>query len=83
MLSSGIFPRLKFSEIKPIFKKGDKSNIPNYRPISMLTSLSNIFAKVILNRLCHHVSHNNILVHEQLWIYERVVYGFSLLRVNT
>ena len=66
MLSSGIFPmRLKYSEIKPILKKGDKINIPNYRPTSILTSLSKIFEKVIFNRLYHHVNHNNIIVHEQ------------------
>jgi hypothetical protein len=66
MLSTGMFPtRLKFPEIKPIFKKGDKRNRPNYRPISMLTSLSKIFEKVIFNVLYHHVNHNNILVHEE------------------
>jgi len=44
MLSLGIFPsRLQFSEIKPLFKKGDKSNISDYRPISILTSFSKIF----------------------------------------
>jgi hypothetical protein len=64
MSSSGIFPtRLKFCEIKPIFKKGDKKK-PNYRPISMLTSLSKIFEKAICNRLYKHVNNNNILYHE-------------------
>ena len=34
-LSSGIFPeQLKYSEIKPLFKKDNKLNISNYRPIS-------------------------------------------------
>ena len=52
MLSSGTFPaRLKFAEIKPIYKKGDKSKISNYRPVSLLTSFSKVFEKIIYNRL--------------------------------
>jgi len=41
----------KMARIKPIFKKGDKSNIQNYRPISNLNSISKIFERCILNRL--------------------------------
>jgi hypothetical protein len=65
-LSSGTFPtHLKFSEIKPLFKKGDRTNISNYRPISLLTSFYKIFDKVIYSRLYHHINQNNILVNEQ------------------
>jgi Notch-like protein len=47
-LATGIFPdRLNFFEIKSIYKKGDKNLISNYRPISLLTSFSKIFEKVI------------------------------------
>jgi hypothetical protein len=66
MLTTGIFPtRLKFSEIRPIFKKGDTNDTSNYRPISLLTSFSKIFEKVIYNRLYHHIKDNYILVNEQ------------------
>jgi len=46
--STGLFPsRLKFSQINPIFKKGSKTEMSNYRPISLLTSFSKGFEKVI------------------------------------
>ena len=39
MISTGIFPtRLKFAEIKPLYKKWEMVNISNYKPISLLTS---------------------------------------------
>jgi hypothetical protein len=51
MLSNGIFPmRLKFSQISPVFKKGKKTEISNYRPVSLLTSFSKVFEKVIYKR---------------------------------
>ena len=45
---SGIFPtRLKYATIKPIFKNGDKKNVANYRPISILPSFSKILEKIM------------------------------------
>ena len=67
MLASGIFlTRLKFAEVTPIFKKGDKNATSNYRPISLLTSFSKIFEKVIYNIIFYHINHNHILANEQL-----------------
>jgi hypothetical protein len=44
----GIFSeRLKYSIIKPIHIKGDKSLLSNYRPISLLTFFSKV-VKVVL-----------------------------------
>jgi hypothetical protein len=66
MLSSGIFPkRFKFSEVKPIFKRRNKNDKSNYRPVSLLTLFSKIFEKVIYDRLYHHININCILVNEQ------------------
>jgi len=51
-VSTRIFPeRLKFSIIKPVCKKGDKTDPSNYRAISMLTSFSKVLEKALYNRL--------------------------------
>ena len=61
-LTSGIFPSwLKYSQVTPILKKGNKFELSNYRPVSLLTSFSKIFEKVIYKRLVNHASTHNIL----------------------
>jgi sarcosine oxidase/L-pipecolate oxidase len=66
MLSNGTFlDRLKFSEIKPIYKKCDKTLITNYKPISLRPVFSKIVEKIIYKRLYHHLILNSILVKEQ------------------
>ena len=55
---------LKIAVEKPLHKKGDKSNISNYRPISLLPSFSKVLEKAMYSRLKHHLHTNNILVPE-------------------
>jgi hypothetical protein len=51
-ISSGFFPeRLKYSTIKPLYKKGDKTNPSNYRPVSLLTYFSKVLEKALYIRL--------------------------------
>jgi hypothetical protein len=60
-LKSGVFPtRLKYSITTPLHKKGDKNKVTNYRPISLITSFSKIFEKVMYNRLITHFTSSNI-----------------------
>ena len=50
--STGIFPDLfKTAKIIPVYKKGSKTEITNYRPISLLSNVSKIFEKVMHSRL--------------------------------
>jgi hypothetical protein len=65
-LYTGIFPdHLKIATVKPLFKKGDKTSMTNYRPIHYYLFFSKVFKKVMYNRLNHHLHTNNILVSEQ------------------
>ena len=65
-IQKGIFPsRLKYSTIIPLYKAGDKHNISNFRPISLLISFSKIFVKIIYNRINTHITLNNILTNNQ------------------
>ena len=52
MLYTGIFRNaLKISKTIPLSKKGDASNMSNYRPISLLPTISKVFERVIYNQL--------------------------------
>ena len=43
-LHSGMFPdELKFTEVVPLYKKNDKTDKSNYRPISILSNISKIY----------------------------------------
>jgi hypothetical protein len=65
-IRSGTFPTpLKYSIVKPLFKKGDRENMANYRPISLLTSIPKVLKKILYERLLQHTKVNNILVEEQ------------------
>ena len=50
----------KVAKIIPLYKKGNKEDIANYRPISNLCSASKIFEKLILKRLEDIEKENNV-----------------------
>lgn len=60
---SGQFPSaLKFSIVKPIYKKkGSRLDCNNYRPIVILSSFSKVLEKLFLNRLVSFLNRNEIL----------------------
>ena len=65
-LKKGIFlEKMKIAKVSPIFKKGDKSILSNYRPISVLPCFSKILERIMYNRLYAYLAENNILFNKQ------------------
>ena len=61
-IHTGIYPdQLKLSRVKPLHKRGDKTQFGNYRPIALLPSLSKIFERVMFDQLLAYLSNNNLL----------------------
>ena len=53
----GIVPdQLKSAKVVPIFKKGEKESLANYRPISVLPYFAKFLEKVMYDRLSSYVS---------------------------
>ena len=62
----GVFPKcLKLATITPLFKAGDRTNVTNYRPISILSPFSKIFEKLMLDRLWKFLNRFDIISNQQ------------------
>ena len=58
----GVFPaELKIAKVIPIYKTGNKKDISNYRPISVLSFFSKIFEKIMYNYLIGFITKHDIL----------------------
>ena len=58
----GSFPSsLKISKVIPLFKKGNKHDVNNYRPITLSPIFSKVFEKIVFSRMIHFIESNNLL----------------------
>ena len=65
-LSQGIFPQaLKVAKVVPIHKGGSKTDVTNYRPISLLSSFSKVYEKIMHKRILDFLDKNNSLFENQ------------------
>ena len=72
MIETGVYPeKFKISKITPIYKKNERTNIANYRPISLLPTLSKIFERVIHTQLYTYFDENKLLSEQQYGFREK------------
>ena len=66
MITTGNFPEsFKKSKIVSLFKKGAPSLLTNYRPISLLPTISKIFERIIHDQMYEYLNDNNLLAELQ------------------
>lgn len=64
--STGLFPdSLKVAKVKAVYKSGVKTDVENYRPISILSVISKIYETAIKIRLETFLETNNIINQNQ------------------
>ena len=78
----GIFPdSLKTAKIIPIFKTGPKTDINNYRPISLLSNFSKILVKLIYTHLSKVFEKSNIIHQNQYGFWQNLSTTHAMLDI--
>ena len=55
----------KLARVVPIFKSGNRSDMNNYRPISIISSAAKIFEKIVCDQFYEYLSFNDLISHHQ------------------
>ena len=61
-LNNGVVPKIwKRANVLPIFKKGEKERLNNYRPVSLLNCGAKVFEKVVFKYVFNHFKDNFLI----------------------
>jgi hypothetical protein len=65
-LNTGIFPDdWKIARVTPIYKSESKTDCGNYRPISIISNIAQVFEKVIYSQLITFLNENKVIAENQ------------------
>ena len=65
-INTGIFPdEWKCSKVIPIFKQGERRDLNNYRPISIIPVVAKVLERIIYNQIYSFITDNNLLCNNQ------------------
>ena len=61
-LSMGIYPNdWKMAKVLPIFKNGEKCDLSNYRPISIISAVAKLFGRTVYDQFYSYLTSNNLV----------------------
>ena len=61
-IQQNIYPKIwKSAVVMPIFKKGDKSDVSNYRPISLISCVGKSFERIVFKNVYNHLMANSLI----------------------
>ena len=81
--STGTFPELlKLSKTIPVFKKGSKMDVSNYRPISLLSNINKIFEKLMYARVYKFLEENKTLYSLQFGFCSKHSTAHALIQIT-
>ena len=65
-IATGIYPEeWKCSKVVPVFNQEDRADFDNYRPISIIPVVANVFERIIYDHLYAYLMANNLLCTHQ------------------
>jgi hypothetical protein len=77
------FPKcLKVALVTPIFKNGAQNDYSNYRPISLLSTISKLFERIMVDQLTSFLERHNILSEHQFGFRKNKSCEDAVLRVT-
>lgn len=57
-----VYPSLwKSANVMPLFKKGDRSEVGNYRPVSLISCVGKAFERIIFKHVYNYISEHSLL----------------------
>jgi hypothetical protein len=63
---SGVFPdEWKLSKVIPLFKRGERSDLNNYRTISIIPVVAKVFERIVYDQLYEYLTDNNLISSHQ------------------
>ena len=62
LITGEVPPDWKLGNVTPIFKKGKKSSVCNYRPVSLTVNLCKVFESILRDNMIEHLQRHTITI---------------------